>query len=72
VLEKGGEVLHAIQQGLIAPSDIIAELAQLALKPDYGWRADDHTITVFKSVGFASLDLIAAELVFNADATIGK
>ena len=72
VLEKGGEVLHAIQQGLIAPSDIIAELAQLSLKPDHGWRADDHAVTVFKSVGFASLDLIAAELVFNANAMNDK
>jgi len=72
VLEKGGEVLHAIQQGLMTPSDIIAELAQLTLKPDYGWRADDQAITVFKSVGFASLDLIAAELVFNANAAIKK
>ena len=72
VLEKGGEVLHAIQQGLMAPSDIIAELAQLALKPDHGWRADAQAITVFKSVGFASLDLIAAELVFKANAAIAK
>lgn len=65
VLEKGGEVLHAIQQGLIAPSDIIAELAQLTLAPDADWRTDGHAITVFKSVGFASLDLIAAEMVFK-------
>ncbi len=72
VLEKGGEVLHAIQQGLITPLDILADLAQLALKPDNGWRADDQTITVFKSVGFAALDLIAGELVFNADTNIAK
>ncbi len=72
VLEKGGEVLHALKQGLIAPSDILAELAQLTLKPDNDWRADDQVITVFKSVGFAALDLIAGELVFNANTNIPK
>ena len=66
VLQKGGEVLQAIQQGLMAAADIQAELAELAAQPQRAWRASDEAITVFKSVGFASLDLIAAELVFNA------
>jgi ornithine cyclodeaminase len=66
ILQKGGEVLQAIQQGLIAASDIQAELAEIAAQPQRTWRSDDDAITVFKSVGFASLDLIAAELVFGA------
>jgi len=66
VLQKGGEVLQAIQQGLMDAADIQAELAELAAQPQRAWRASDEAITVFKSVGFASLDLIAAELVFNA------
>jgi alanine dehydrogenase len=65
VLEKGGEVFQAIQQGIIAPSAIQAELAELAAHPEGHWRRDAQDITVFKSVGFASLDLIAAELVYN-------
>ena len=72
VLEKGGEVFQAIQQGIMAPTDIVAELAQLTHKPHLGWRADGQAITVFKTVGFASLDLIAAELVFNAKAMVSK
>ena len=68
ILQKGGEVLQAIQQGLIAASDIQAELAEIAAQPQKAWRSGDEAITVFKSVGFASLDLIAAELVFNAAA----
>jgi len=68
VLEKGGEVFQAIQQGLIAPAAIQAELAELAAQPEGHWRRDAQDITVFKSVGFASLDLIAAELVYNAKA----
>ena len=66
VLEKGGEVFQAIEQGLMASTDIHAELAELALKQSYSWRADDQAITIFKSVGFASLDLIAAELVYES------
>ena len=68
VLEKGGEVFQAIQQGLIAPAAIQAELAELAAQPEGHWRRAAQDITVFKSVGFASLDLIAAELVYNAKA----
>lgn len=68
VLEKGGEVFQAIQQGLIQPVDIEAELAELAAQPERQWRRDDEAITVFKSVGFAALDLIAAERVVIAAA----
>jgi alanine dehydrogenase len=66
VLQKGGEVLQAIQQGLVAPSAIQAELAELAATPRRAWRTDAQAITVFKSVGFAALDLIAAEQVWAA------
>ena len=64
VLQKGGELLQAIQQGLVQASDIQAELAELAAQPGRAWRQSDEAITVFKSVGFAALDWIAAEKVF--------
>ena len=63
ILQKGGEVLQALQQGLIQSTDIQADLAELVAQPDRTWRTNDAAITVFKSVGFASLDLIAAEQV---------
>jgi ornithine cyclodeaminase len=66
VLEKGGEILQAINQGIISPSSIEGELSELASAPTRSWRNNDQAITVFKSVGFASLDLIAAELVFQS------
>ena len=66
VLEKGGEVFQAIQQEIISASSIEGELAELASDPFRAWRTNDQAITVFKSVGFASLDLIAAELVYQA------
>jgi ornithine cyclodeaminase/alanine dehydrogenase-like protein (mu-crystallin family) len=66
VLEKGGEIYQAIQQGILLPEGIEGELAELASDPSKSWRKNDQSITVFKSVGFASLDLIAAELVYQA------
>ncbi|MFM9991959.1 MAG: ornithine cyclodeaminase family protein [Burkholderiaceae bacterium] len=65
VLEKGGEVFQAIEQGLVLDSDIIADLAELTAQLDRCWRHDGQAITVFKSVGFALLDLIAAELIMK-------
>jgi ornithine cyclodeaminase len=72
ILQKGGEVLQAIQEGLMAAGDIQAELKELAAEPQRAWRQNEAAITVFKSVGFASLDLIAADMVFNAAAQSGK
>jgi ornithine cyclodeaminase len=63
-LQKGGELLQAIAQGLVQASAIEAELAELAAQPERAWRQHEDAITVFKSVGFAALDLIAAEMVF--------
>jgi ornithine cyclodeaminase len=63
VIEKGGEVWQALQQGLMPADGIEAELAQLAARPAHPWRRSAQAITVFKSVGFAALDLIAAECV---------
>lgn len=62
VLEKGGEVVQALRAGLIQRQDILAELAELVAPPPVlAGRIADTDITVFKSVGFAALDLIAAE-----------
>ena len=69
ILQKGGEVLQAIQQGLMTAGDIQAELAELAAAPQRAWRQSEDAITVFKSVGFAALDLIAAERVLAARQT---
>ena len=67
VLQKGGEVVQALQRGLIVEADVRAELAELVdtANPAAG-RLADSDITVFKSVGFAALDLIAAGLVLDA------
>lgn len=65
VLVKGGEVAQAIAAGLIAEAAIEADLAAL-VRTAPPRRPDD--ITVFKSVGFAALDLIAVEVALTAGA----
>ena len=66
VLEKGGEVVQALRAGLISEKDVLAELSELVASPALvGGRRADSDITVFKSVGFAALDLIAAEHVLS-------
>jgi ornithine cyclodeaminase/alanine dehydrogenase-like protein (mu-crystallin family) len=51
---------------LISAQDVLAELSELVAQPPLveGRRAEAD-ITVFKSVGFAALDLIAAEHVLS-------
>jgi len=69
VLQKGGEVLQALRAGLIAETDVRGELAELlASIHQHPGRISEHDITVFKSVGFAALDLIAAEHLLQAQA----
>jgi ornithine cyclodeaminase len=62
VLAKGGEVFQAIRDGSIPESAVRGSLKDLVAAPPA--RADD-AITVFKTVGFAALDLIATELALS-------
>jgi alanine dehydrogenase len=63
VLAKGGEVVQAIAQRIIGAEAVRGDLAALARGPRPA--RDPAAITVFKSVGFAALDLIAAELALG-------
>jgi ornithine cyclodeaminase len=63
-LAEAGDILQAIDAGVIAESDIIGELAELASGGISG-RTNDRSITMFKSVGTALEDLAAAELAMN-------
>jgi len=64
VIEKGGEVAQAIAAGAIAAERIEADLAGLIARAGPIARRPDD-ITLFKSVGFAALDLAAAEFVLE-------
>jgi ornithine cyclodeaminase len=58
---EAGEILQAIDAGIIDKSDVKGELTELADGTVPG-RTDDAAITLFKSVGTALEDLAAAEL----------
>jgi ornithine cyclodeaminase len=63
-LAEAGEIVGAIERGVIDPSAIRAELAEL---PSGRFaRSDPRAITLFKSVGTALEDLAAAELAVAA------
>lgn len=64
VLNEAGELLIPIQEGALTRDAIIGELAQLCNKQLTG-RRSLHEITLFKSVGTAISDLLAAQLVIN-------
>ena len=61
---EAGDIVQAINDGSINESDIKGELRDLATGECAG-RASDDAITLFKSVGIALEDLVAAELVLS-------
>ncbi|MDH4107416.1 MAG: ornithine cyclodeaminase family protein [Gammaproteobacteria bacterium] len=61
-LEEAGDILLAIDDGLIGRDHVLAELAEL-VRGDKVLRRNSSDITLFKSVGTALEDLAAAELV---------
>lgn len=63
-LNEAGELLIPIKEGVFTPDDIIGELADIC-KDSTLLRQNDKDITLFKSVGTAISDLVAAYLVYQ-------
>lgn len=63
-LAKAGDVLQAVAEGAWRPEALCGTLAGLCLGEVPG-RADDGEMTLFKSVGSALEDLVAAELLVH-------
>jgi alanine dehydrogenase len=59
VLAESGDLIIPIEQGLLGSNSIHAELGEVLLG-DLPGRSDENQITVFKSVGLAVQDAIAA------------
>lgn len=64
VVAKGGEVAQAIASGALAPEAIEDDLFGLVAR-DMPVPRRPEDITVFKSVGSAAFDLVAAELILR-------
>ncbi|KAI8810815.1 hypothetical protein BJ742DRAFT_159462 [Cladochytrium replicatum] len=63
-MHESGEIIGAIQRGVIKREDIVGTLAELAAGKVVGRRTDEE-ITVFKSVGTAVVDLLSAQLAYE-------
>src|SRR5262247_1103384 len=63
-LAEAGDLIAAIESGDIRPTDIYAEIGEIAagLKPG---REDDDEITYFKSVGNAAQDAAVAQAIYQ-------
>lgn len=65
VLAEAGELLIPIKEGTFSEDNVCAELAQLAQQNSYA-RFNETDITLFKSVGTALSDLVAANHVYQS------
>lgn len=65
-LLKAGDLLSPIHNGVFHACSVRADLKQLCRRAHPG-RVDDHEITVFKAVGNALEDLVAARLVYESE-----
>ncbi|KAG1362376.1 protein SAR DEFICIENT 4 [Cocos nucifera] len=63
-LEEAGELAGAFQRGVMAPEDVAGTLAELVGGAKVGRRSPEE-LTVFKSVGTAVVDLLAAQLAYD-------
>ena len=64
--DEAGDLLHAIESGVLAAEDIRGELATLCRDAAPG-RTTTSEITVFKSVGASIEDLACAQLIVASD-----
>jgi ornithine cyclodeaminase len=63
--KEAGDITQPIAAGVLAPEAIVGELAELC-RGTVGGRATSQEVTLFKSVGTALEDLVAARLVHRA------
>lgn len=63
--KEAGEILVPIAEGVFARDDIVGELAEMC-SGKVPLRTDDGEITVFKAIGQALTDLVAASMAFRA------
>ncbi|KAJ4705941.1 delta(1)-pyrroline-2-carboxylate reductase-like [Melia azedarach] len=64
-LVEAGELVGAFERGVIKEEDVVGNLVELIDGKKLG-RRDSEEITVFKSVGSGIVDMLAAQLVYEA------
>lgn len=63
--KEAGEILLPIEEGVFKKEDVVAELSEMC-SGQATLRTDDKEITVFKAIGQALTDLVAASLANSA------
>ncbi len=63
--KEAGEILVPIQEGVFTKEDVVAELSEMC-SGTATLRTDDKEITVFKAIGQALTDLVAASMAHSA------
>jgi len=69
-LKESGDILQPIRQGLFTPDHVRAELGEIVSGRQPG-RRDAAEVTLFKSLGLAIEDLVAADLAFRRARQVG-
>jgi ornithine cyclodeaminase/alanine dehydrogenase-like protein (mu-crystallin family) len=70
-MKESGDILLAIEEGLIGADHIYAELGEVASGTKAG-RQDAGQITVFKSLGLAIEDVVSAGLAYRRALANGR
>lgn len=70
-LAQAGELLHAMAAGLVTEAHISAEIGEVLAGGKPG-RTSDAEITIYKSLGIAAQDLVAASLVHRKALVAGR
>lgn len=65
-----GDLIIPVQQGLFSESMIHAELGDIVRGAKPG-RQTEHEITVFKSVGMASMDVVVGKMLYDKALSLG-
>lgn len=68
-LHESGDLKIPLEEGVIHQKDIKKDLFEMSLENRFQRESDDE-ITVFKSVGYALEDLVAAELIMKEDKNV--
>lgn len=63
-LEETGDLIIPIQNGMITPEDIYAEMGELVSGLKEG-RVNENEMTLFKSVGLAAMDVVVAHMMYK-------
>jgi len=69
-LEETGDLINPIEQGLITPEQMYAELGEIVNGSKAG-RESDTELTVFKSVGLAAMDVVIAKALYDRAKQLG-